>query len=85
MAKIKIADLQHTQFEFAELSQLEMEAILGGGWFRKLTGIRTPSFLRKLDDWVHDNVDGGWIRVVGTVIDVVGGGGGGGIIQNMLE
>jgi hypothetical protein len=84
MAKIKIADLQHTQFEFAELSQLEMEAILGGGWFRKLTGIRTPSFLRKLDDWVHDH--GGWFSVVGKVIDVYGGGGGGGgILYDMLE
>ncbi|HAX75425.1 MAG TPA: hypothetical protein DCY88_06255 [Cyanobacteria bacterium UBA11372] len=82
MANIKIADLQP---EFAELSELEMDAILGGGWFHKLTGIRTPSPLRKLDDWVHDNVKGGWIGVIGTVIDVVGGGGGGGTTYNMLE
>lgn len=82
MANIKIADLQP---EFAELSELEMDAILGGGWFHDLTGIRTPSPLRRLDDWVNDNVKGGWWGVVGTVVKVVGGGGGGGIIQNMLE
>ena len=82
MAKIKIADLQP---EFAELSELEMEAILGGGWFHNLTGIRTPSFLRKLDDLVHDHVKGGWFGVVKTAIKVVGGGGGGGIIYDMLE
>lgn len=80
MANITIADLQPADFEFAELSELEMKAILGGGWFHDLTGIRTPSPLRRLDDWVRGNVPEGWIGVIKIIIK-----GGGGRTPNALE
>ncbi|MCU0535576.1 MAG: hypothetical protein MUD14_16925 [Hydrococcus sp. Prado102] len=81
MANIKIANLQPTQFE-VELSELEMTAILGGGWFKKLTGISTPSFFKNLDDWVNDNVKGGWIGVAETIYGIYTGGGGGNTFMN---
>jgi hypothetical protein len=60
-----------------ELTECELEGISGGGWFRDLTGIRTPKFLKDLDDSVRAKVPGGWVGVVGKVIGMAYGGGGG--------
>jgi hypothetical protein len=46
-----------------ELSELDLATISAGGWFKKLTGISTPSVLKKLDDNVRQNVKGGWFGV----------------------
>jgi hypothetical protein len=72
MANIEIHNLPTTEFGFAELSNLESESIVGGGWFKRLTGISTPSFLKKLDDVVRENIPGGWL----TVIQLASGNGG---------
>jgi hypothetical protein len=65
MSNIKISDLQVNESELVELSSLDSEAIIGGGWFNDLTGWHTPSFLKKIDDVVHKN--GGWLKVIGTI------------------
>lgn len=65
MAKIKVSDLQVRETEFVELSNLDSETILGGGWFHDLTGWHTPDFLKKIDDVVRDN--GGWIKLIGNI------------------
>lgn len=70
MANIKINNLQPTESELIELSNLELDGILGGGWFKRLTGISTPSFLKKIDDSVRENVPGGWIGVAAEVAKV---------------
>ncbi len=57
-----------------ELSELDLETIVGSGWFKKLTGISTPSFLKKVDDVVNESV--GWDGlIVGTAIGIASGGG----------
>ena len=42
MANIKVNDLQPLEVEFMYLTQFEVENVVGGGWFKKLTGISTP-------------------------------------------
>jgi hypothetical protein len=60
-----------------ELTECELEEISGGGWFRDLTGIRTPTFLKKLDDKVNE-LPGGWFGFIATIYSggAVGGVGG---------
>jgi hypothetical protein len=64
MANIKVNDLQPLEVEFMYLTQFEVENVVGGGWFEKLTGISTPKFLKNIDDWVNENVQGGWFGVL---------------------
>ena len=64
MANIKVNDLQPLEVEFMYLTQFEVENVVGGGWFKKLTGISTPKFLKSIDDWVNENVQGGWFGVL---------------------
>ena len=66
MANITINELQPA--EFAELSDLELEGIVGGKGLREIG--------RRIDRAVRRNVPGGW---VGVVIGGVAGGKGGGI------
>ena len=54
--------------QLIELSEVDLATISAGGWFKKLTGISTPKFLKKLDDNVRKNVKGGWFGVAGTVL-----------------
>jgi hypothetical protein len=61
MANIKVNDLQPLEVESMYLTQFEVENVVGGGWFKKLTGISTPKFLKKIDDWVNENVPSGWL------------------------
>jgi hypothetical protein len=70
MSKIQINDLNMEE-AVVELSILDSELIVGGNWFKKVTGISTPSFLKKLDDVVHDN--GGWPKVIGTAYKLYSG------------
>ncbi|MDB9421119.1 hypothetical protein [Microcystis aeruginosa] len=70
MANIKVNDLQPLEVEFMYLTQFEVENVVGGGWFKKLTGISTPKFLKNIDDWVNENVQDGWLGVaigIGTI------------------
>ncbi len=64
MANITINNLQPTENELIELSNLELNGIVGGGWFKKLTGISTPKFLKSFDDSVRRVVPGGWVTVI---------------------
>ncbi len=69
MANIKINKLEPLEIEFAELSDLELEGIVGGkgtpNWIKKIEdGVRSVG--RKLDDAVRENVPGGWIGVIGS-------------------
>ena len=41
--------------DLIELSEDDLQAIQGGGWFKKLTGISTPKPLKRFDDWARDN------------------------------
>lgn len=59
---------QQPQAEVMELSAFDLEAVSGGGWFKKLTGISTPKFLRKIDKTVRTTVPGGWVTVASSVI-----------------
>jgi hypothetical protein len=59
------------------LSDSELDAVLGGGWFKKLTGISTPKFLKDFDDDVREKVPGGWLGVIGAVVETVYDSGGG--------
>ena len=63
MANIKVNDLQTLEVESVYLTQFEVENVVGGGWFKKLTGISTPSFLKKIDQTVRQVVPGGWVTV----------------------
>jgi hypothetical protein len=60
-----------------DLTECELEGISGGGWFRDLTGIGTPKFLKKLDDKVNE-LPGGWFGLIATIYSggAVGGVGG---------
>ena len=60
--------------QLMELSELDLAAISGGGWFKKLTGISTPSFLKKADDKVREKVPGGWAGVAAGVATLASGG-----------
>jgi hypothetical protein len=60
--------------QIIELSDGDLQAITGGGWFKKLTGISTPKFLKKIDDKVREKVHGGWYGVAGGVLTVASGG-----------
>jgi|LakMenE01Jun11ns_1017448.scaffolds.fasta_scaffold9948613_5 hypothetical protein len=53
--------------ELIELSEDDLMGIQGGGWFKNLTGISTPKFLKDLDDRVNEK-PGGWVAVLGKVI-----------------
>ena len=68
MANIKVNDLQPLEVESMYLTQFEVENVVGGGWFKKLTGISTPSFLKKVDQTVRNVVPGGWVTVVRSVL-----------------
>ena len=72
MANIKINDLQPA--EFAELSDLELEAIVGGK-------ISLREFGRRIDRAVRKYVPGGWPTVIGGAV----GGGKGGGIGNLIK
>jgi hypothetical protein len=48
----------------SELSEQDLETIVGSGWFSKLTGFSTPSFLKDLDDDVREHIPGGWAGVI---------------------
>ena len=74
MANIKINNLEPLEIEFTELSDLELEAIVGGK--------KTPAVIKSiedevrsvgssLDDAVRENVPGGW---VGVGLSAFGGG-----------
>ena len=65
MANITINDLQPA--EFAELSDLELEAIVGGK-------ISLREFGRRIDRAVRRNVPGGWVGVVKTGVQLYTGG-----------
>jgi hypothetical protein len=65
MANITINDLQPA--EFAELSDLELEAIVGGK-------ISLREFGRRIDRAVRQNVPGGWVGVVKTGVQLYTGG-----------
>ena len=58
-----------------ELSELELGAIQGGGWFKRAFGVSTPGFLKRLDDEVRENIPGGWETVLKIAVSVYGGGG----------
>lgn len=64
MANIQINNLQPSEIELIELSNSELEAVIGGGWFKRLTGISTPSWLRRIDQTVRGVVPGGWPTVI---------------------
>jgi len=68
MASLKINELQIID-EMEELSHLEAERILGGGWFKKLFGFSTPQILKDLDDTVREKVPGGWPTVIEVVAE----------------
>jgi len=51
-----------------ELTEGDLESVAAGGWFKKLTGISTPSILKRLDDKVRENVPGGWLGVIGKIL-----------------
>ena len=53
--------------EFIELSEDDLIQIQGGGWFKKLTGISTPKFLKDLDDRVNQK-PGGWFGVIAKAV-----------------
>lgn len=53
--------------ELIELSEDDLMGIQGGGWFKNLTGISTPKFLKDLDDRVNEK-PGGWVAVLGKAI-----------------
>ncbi len=53
--------------ELIELSEDDLKGIQGGGWFKKLTGISTPKFLKDLDDRVNER-PGGWVAIFGKAI-----------------
>ena len=66
MAKIKINELQPA--EFAELSDLELEGIVGGKR-SPIIEAKSPieairDFGRKIDQGVRNNVPGGWVGLV---------------------
>jgi hypothetical protein len=76
MANITINDLQPV--EFAELSDLELEAIVGGKKSPLQAIIKSPlqaitiqAIGRKIDQGVRKNVPGGWVAVVKTGIDLL--------------
>jgi hypothetical protein len=50
--------------QIIELSDGDLQAITGGGWFKKLTGISTPKFLKKIDQTVRKVVPNGWKGVI---------------------
>jgi bacteriocin-like protein len=68
MARIQVLDLEQVQTEFAELSDSDLEKIIGGGWFKKLTGISTPKFLRNIDRAVRKRIPGGWWTVLEAIL-----------------
>lgn len=41
----------------------EADVVVGGGWFEKATGIRTPKVLTDIDKTVREEVPGGWVGV----------------------
>ena len=53
--------------DLIELSEDDLQAIQGGGWFKKLTGISTPKFLKDLDDRVNQK-PGGWAGVIARAV-----------------
>lgn len=61
MANLKINDLQPLESEFAELSDLELEAIAGG------KGGYIGKWGRQIDKFVRRDL-GGWTKVIGTAI-----------------
>ena len=69
MANIKINDLQPA--EFAELSDLELEAIVGG---KKDPLEAILDIGKKIDQAVRKYVPGGWPTVIGGVAGGKGGG-----------
>ena len=68
MARIQVLDLEQVQTEFAELSDSDLEKIVGGGWFKKLTGISTPKFLKNIDRAVRKHIPGGWWTVLEAIL-----------------
>jgi len=68
------SDSHFHEDSIVELSELDLETIAGGGWFKKLTGISTPSFLKDLDDDVREHVDGGWAGLIAIGGLAMGGG-----------
>ena len=60
--------------QLMELSELDLATISGGGWFKKLTGISTPGFLKKVDRKVREKVPGGWRGVGAGAITLASGG-----------
>ena len=53
--------------ELIELSEDDLQAIQGGGWFQQLTGISTPKFLKDLDDRVNQK-PGGWLGIIAKAV-----------------
>ena len=68
MANIKINELQPS--EFAELSDLELEAIVGG----KNGFLNIGNWGPSVDKFVRNNL-GGWVNVVKTGVQLYTGGG----------
>ena len=77
MANIKINDLQPA--EFAELSDLELETIVGGKFIKDLIE-DVLEVGRVIDRTIRKNVPGGWTTVIGGVA-----GGKGGAIGNLIK
>ncbi|MDK2408007.1 hypothetical protein QHH11_04975 [Aphanizomenon sp. PH219] len=48
MANIKINDLAASEIEFVELSDLELDGIVGGGWFKKAFGFSSRKFITRV-------------------------------------
>lgn len=67
MTNININDLESSEIEMLELSELELNGIIGGGWFERLTGIRTPKILKGLDDLVN-KIPGGWPTIAKPLV-----------------
>ena len=59
--------------QLMELRELDRATTSAGGWFKKLTHISTPSFLKKLDDNVRNNLNSGWLSVAGSVLSMFTG------------
>ncbi|MEG3440331.1 hypothetical protein V0288_24605 [Pannus brasiliensis CCIBt3594] len=67
MANITVTNLQPTEFEFAELSDLELEAVVGG----KNGFLNIGNWGPSVDRAVRRNVPGGWIGVARGVVSLL--------------
>ncbi len=52
-----------------ELSELELATVAGSGWFKRLTGISTPRFLKRFNDAMRAAVPGGWKTISQKLFD----------------